>query len=389
MANYVGFPLGSNFGWGICGRYCTLELARLGETVLLPFVNPAQALPHDPLAAFELQRLLISQSRWERFERRGEVVQLDGPLLVAISGKNMTPSVNGVRGTRTVGYTFFEENVFDAAQIETARREYDVVATGSSWCTEILQNYGLANVATVIQGVDPHVFHPLPNSKALFRDRFVVFSGGKFEFRKGQDVVIRAYQVLQDKYRDVLLVNSWFNPWNGSRDTMAASPLIRFRPSDQPYVAAVNQLLAEHGIDVRRVITLPPQVNAMQAQVYHETDVGLFPNRSEGGTNLVLMEYMACGKPVIATNSTGHRDVVHSQNALVISSPKTVTINSPRGERLAEWPEPNLDETVAHLEWAYHHREQLAALGMNGAREMAARPWSRPAGEFARLLAGG
>ncbi len=41
----------------------------------------------------------------------------------------------------------------------------------------------------------------------------MVFSGGKFELRKGQDVVIRAYRVLQDRHPDVMLVNAWFNPW--------------------------------------------------------------------------------------------------------------------------------------------------------------------------------
>ena len=41
----------------------------------------------------------------------------------------------------------------------------------------------------------------------------MVFSGGKFELRKGQDVVIRAYRVLEDRHPDVMLVNAWFNPW--------------------------------------------------------------------------------------------------------------------------------------------------------------------------------
>ena len=40
-------------------------------------------------------------------------------------------------------------------------------------------------------------------------------------------------------------------------------------------------------------------------QVYQNTDVGIFPSRCEAGTNLVMMEYMACGKPAIATVGTG------------------------------------------------------------------------------------
>ena len=54
----------------------------------------------------------------------------------------------------------------------------------------------------------------------------------------------------------------------------------------------------------------PPE---LQRELYRNTDVGVFPNRCEGGTNLVLMEYMACGKPVIASCTSGHRDIVSEE----------------------------------------------------------------------------
>ena len=55
------------------------------------------------------------------------------------------------------------------------------------------------------------------------KDSFVIFSGGKFEFRKGQDIVIKAFRHLQDKYRDVNLITSWFNSWDFSFNTMSMS----------------------------------------------------------------------------------------------------------------------------------------------------------------------
>jgi hypothetical protein len=101
-----------------------------------------------------------------------------------------------------------------------------VIATGSSWCTSALKAKGLTNVVTVLQGVDPLSFNDSFAQKQFLADRFVVFSGGKFEFRKGQDVVLRAYKVLQDRYRDVTLVHAWYTHWEFSVRSMALSPHI-------------------------------------------------------------------------------------------------------------------------------------------------------------------
>ena len=95
---------------------------------------------------------------------------------------------------------------------------------------------------------------------------------------------------------------------------MRASPHLRWPAMTGKYGEAMTRLLAENGLDVSRVITLGPRPNALLARIYRNTDVGLFPNRCEGGTNLVLMEYMACGKPVVAVDATGHRDVVREEH---------------------------------------------------------------------------
>jgi len=369
---YLALPVGSTHGWGICGRYIAREMARLATVRLI--TDPFQTVGNEIEDRF-LKALLPPVSEFTGA----------APLLQGITGKDLMPCRPNLRGQPQIGYTFFEENILPAESIENARAQFDVVAAGSSWCKDVLQAHGLENVSTIIQGIDPRIFHPTPHGKDFFPGRFLVFSGGKFEFRKGQDLAIRAYKVLQDRHPDVMLVHSWYNPWSFSLDTMRASPYIRFAPSSTDYLAVMNQVLNDNGIDVSRVIELPPRPNALMAQYYHQTDVGLFPNRCEGGTNLVLMEYMGCGKPVVASWSTGHKDIVTGQNAILIRNMGRLHIRN--GESLvAVWDDPNLEETIEQLEWAYQNREKLKAIGLQAGADMLRFTWAETARRFLELL---
>jgi glycosyltransferase involved in cell wall biosynthesis len=384
---YIDFPLGSAHGWGVCGKYCTRELAQLTPTRMLAD-DFSPDVVGDSFEWHELLKYHFAPQRLAGFPRQGEVARLDAPLLECITGREMLPFSPKIRGTRTVGYSFFEDNILQPGWIENARRHYDWVATGSTWCTQVLREHGLEQVSTVVQGVDQRIFFPDSSEREFFRDRFVVFSGGKIEFRKGQDIVMRAYKVLQDRHADVVLVNSWFNPWPFSVHTMKATKLIRFNPPETApsYVGSINGVLVDNGIDVSRVVTMLPQHNRLMPRVYANTDVGLFPNRCEGGTNLVLMEYMACGKPVVASNVTGHADVLTRENALLIDAKGNTEIRDPAGEPVALWPEPDLDQAVAQLEYAYQNRDALRTVGERAGLDLKFWSWNRTAQAFLQLL---
>ena len=148
----------------------------------------------------------------------------------------------------------------------------------------------------------------------------------------------------------------------------------------------MNRILYENGIDLNRVINVLPRPNAQMARLYKNTDVGLFPNRCEGGTNLVLMEYMACGKPVIAAYSSGHKDIINPSNSVPIKKMKPLNINS-EGVLQAVWDDPDLEETIAHLEAAYQNRDTLKLIGEQAGSDLARITWKKTGQAFHRLLA--
>jgi glycosyltransferase involved in cell wall biosynthesis len=122
------------------------------------------------------------------------------------------------------------------------------------------------------------------------------------------------------------------------------------------------------------------------ARIYKNTDIGLFPNRCEGGTNLVLMEYMACGKPVIASYSSGHKDVINKDNSIMIKNMKSLSINEGSGARIATWDDPDLDETIEHLEWAYQNRDELKSYGLQAGNDLKELTWKRCAEKFVEVV---
>jgi glycosyltransferase involved in cell wall biosynthesis len=382
---YTVLPTGSFHGWGVCGKYIVKELSRLDGVRLLTEGLEFQNIQDE--FDYRLLRSVEVSEQEAAAIRSGVVSSLPWPLLQNIVDKTMRPAIPGLRGTRTVGYTFFEENILAPSFIETGKRCYDLVVAGSTWCEDVLRQHGLTNVSTIIQGVDPTIFNATHATKEYLEEKFVLFSGGKFELRKGQDLVLKAFKVLHDRYPDVILITSWYNHWAASMQTMCASPHIRFTPESGDYQTLMRKTLVGNGINPDRVITLPPYPNIMMTRMYRNTDIGIFPNRCEGGTNLVMMEYMACGKPVVASYNTGHRDVLSTGNSLMVTQMRPLSISA-NGQAVATWEEPNLDEIVANLDWAYHHREEARNIGARAASDMVGLTWGRTARMFHAALSG-
>ncbi len=329
-------PAGRAHGWGIAGEYLSREIAKL------PF--------------------------------------LEGVTLHCVSGHDLRPMDSGQWDRINIGYCFFEHEIETLRHTRRAARVWDFIVAGSSWCEYQLRIGGVRQTATVLQGIDPANFSQLP-----FRDddgRFIVFSGGKFEYRKGQDLVIAAMKIFMERHRDAFLACSWGNQWPFSVATMARSPHITFRTSDDDCTTILQRTLSENGIPPERVYLAPLVDNTLIKQIYQQTDLGLFPNRCEGGNNMVMCEYMACGRTVIANDTTGHGDVITDRNALPLTSYQPLLITTDNGAPSAIWYENSIEEILFRLESAYQNRSFCHEKGAIAAEEMKQLAWSKAARRF-------
>ena len=249
---YLILPLGNNFGWGVCGKYITKELSFITDVKLITSSDPRNV--GDELDYRFIIDKLIGKEEFKSI-REGITKEIAFPILKAMNNTNFLSIEPQLQGSKNVGYTFFEDNIIAPELIENAKKNFDVIVTGSYWCEEILREYGLENVSAIIQGVDPVIFNTVNSEKEYFKDKFVIFSGGKLELRKGQDIVIRAFKVLHDRHDDVILVNSWFNQWLFSMETIKGSKYINFEINTNDYMQLISRNLVNNGIDISRVIT--------------------------------------------------------------------------------------------------------------------------------------
>ncbi|OGU10251.1 MAG: glycosyl transferase family 1 [Geobacteraceae bacterium GWC2_58_44] len=329
----VSMPSGSTHGWGIAGSYLSREIAKLPpvEGVTLHCM-PRSLAPLKPEA-------------WD--------------------------AIN-------IGYCFFEDNIEILNFTREAGRRWDYIVAGSKWCEYHLRIGGVSNTCTILQGIDPSNFHPVAPPPD---DRFVVFSGGKFELRKSQDIVIAAMRVLMERHRDVWLSCSWTNQWPFSLATMASSPYIDYRHDEENFLELPQRTILANGLDPARVLAHPLVDNATMRQIFAASHVGLFPNRCEGGNNMVMCEYMACSRSVIASDTSGHADVINKNIAYPLTRYRPMVVAS-QGVQSAVWEEPLLEEVIETLEEVYRRRDELPEKGARAAAEMERLTWAGAARQF-------
>jgi len=197
------------------------------------------------------------------------------------------------RGPR-IGFPIFELDTF--SDIEKHHlNSVDRLFVCSEWAAETIRSNNIDVPTSVVPlGVDPDIFHVA--SATPLKSPTVFFNGGKWEVRKGHDILIEAFERAFKKDDNVEL-------W------MMTANLFNTPAEDNAWTSKYNN----------PKVKIFPRVRTQQ-EVYNimsQTDCGVFPSRAEGW-NLEALEMMACGKQVIITDCTAHTEYCSRQNAHLI-----------------------------------------------------------------------
>jgi len=390
----LAWQLSGVTGWGLYGLQLCLELLRRGETEPL-LLAPSALLELDPLQRRLMGPALQKQAAFQRY--LAELGPRDGARVAGPVAKSLLPGFRpmsaGERwvGAKELGVIFFEDTRIGPEDVERAKR-FDRIITGSTWNQGLLEAAGIAHSRLILQGVDPVRFHPQPRRR-LPGDPFVIWSGGKLEHRKAQDIVLEAFRRFHARHPDSLLLTAWQNVWPETVKDIARSPhrlgLPKLRPDRS---LDVEGWAKQAGLPAGAVVDCGLVPNQGLPALMAAAHCGLFPSRYESGTNLPAMETMAMGIPVILSRNTGHLDLIAlggpgaAPPCLVLGQQEAVAYVPPNMGSEG-WGESDVDEAVAHLEALYTDRAAAAALGAEGAAAMGGLRWSDQVGQWAALLA--
>lgn len=281
----ISWPPSTVHGWGIYALNLALQWSLDPEIEWLRWPH-SEGMMLDPLRADRIMQLISQPVRYESPD-----------IYLHALGNEFEPRRTSPI-ERTIGVIFFEKQL--SAEAIARAKQYPLVITGSTWNERTLLDAGVSQVRTIFQGVDRSLFHPAPRL-GLFGVRFAVFSGGKAEWRKGQDLVLDAFKVFSERRPDVVLVTAWQSRWPDL--ALEIGGVVTNGRVD------VKAWAAKAGVDPDKVIDIGIVHQPMMPQILRECDCAVFPNRVEGGTNLVAMEAMACGLATYVSSATGHLDL--------------------------------------------------------------------------------
>ncbi len=373
----LNWQLSLSSGWGIAG----LNMARImdldGRFKAVPLLPSAQLEYSSEV--FELLVAKLQRREQEVNKALGQAQEgrliCDFPVIHSVGNEiheeDMPyPGIPERVGSSNFAVVFFEFNSPNGFTTNNAKK-FDIIFGGSTWNSTVLKQHGLANVDTFLQGVDLELFQPRSKSQ---QERFVIFSGGKLEFRKGQDIVIAAFREFLKTHPDAVLATTWHNPWPKTMNGIVEAGKVEGVPQKNPDGDwGITEWASNNGVPSENFHDHGLVANQLMPEVFAQADVALFPNRCEGGTNLVAMEAMASGIPCILSANTGHMDLINEDNCYPLLKQSEVT----SFKNTKDWGESDVAEVVENLERVYTDRQEARRRGEQATKFMQDWSWEK------------
>jgi len=377
----LNWQLSLSSGWGIAGLNMARAMESDGRFKAVPLYPSIQLKSvREDLMGFSAKLRLREEevAKLTSEEKEGRLI-CDFPVVHSLGNelhfhKGLQRSDQPeCQGSQNYSIVFFEDNSPNEYTTENAG-QFEIIFGGSSWNTRVLKEHGLANIDTFLQGVDLGLFSP---KRKQDNEKFIIFSGGKLEYRKGQDIIVVAFREFVKNHPDAILATTWHNPWEESMAGIVDGGMVEGVPAKNrdgtfefPEWAGANGISPEHFHDCGLV------PNHLMPKLFSQVDVAVFPNRCEGGTNLVAMEAMASGIPCVLSTNTGHLDLIDEGNCYPLLQQGEITPKAGfAGTR--DWGESNVAEVVEHFERIYTDRAEARRRGEQATKFMQDWSWEK------------
>jgi glycosyltransferase involved in cell wall biosynthesis len=276
----------NSLGYGVAGLNILKALQKKAEVSLFPIGQPQVTNQEDATAV-----------------RKGmEVANTFDHKAPCIKIWHQNQMAERIGSGKFIGFPIFELDTFSDLE-KHHLQSCDELMVCSRWARDIVRKntdayanggFLLDQVHVVPLGVDAELFPPAPVRQD---DKTIFFNCGKWEIRKGHDILIKAFEKVLGHGEDAELWMMCSNPFNSPEEDARWHQLY-----NHPKVKLI------------------PRAET-QAEVYNimsQVDCGVFPSRGEGW-NLELLEMMSAGKHVVTTNYSAHTEFCTEENSGLVT----------------------------------------------------------------------
>jgi len=273
----------NSLGYGVVGWNVYKELAKLADVTLWYIGNditpPTQATSEDG------ERVRADIAKQDDLDYTAPILKIWHEFQLAERiGKGPLTALS-----------FCEVSELNTRRI-THLSSADKLVLPSEWMADITRRHlPDKSLCVVPMGVDRTVFNEFNNNPPPHVCTF--FNCGKWEVRKGHDILHRAFSEAFPTETDVQLLMMTENPFLSDQQKNYWEGLYR---------------------QDRRIKTMARVTHQQElAEIMSKVDCGVFPARAEGW-NLEALELMSMGKELIITNYSAHTQFCNSDNARLI-----------------------------------------------------------------------
>lgn len=265
--------------YGISGINTLLALEKLGHNVMAVSIS-------DRCDYFEDQPIQKALEKGKFFNKNAHCIRLFHQFALN----------HHVGNGLFVGWPIFETTEFSREE-KHQLSQVDLLFVCSNWAKGIIEQNGIKTPVKIVElGVNTDVFKPKFRVKD---DVFRFFFPGKFEVRKSFEIVTEIFErafSITDNIEIIFLPNNFFI---GEQNREWANFLMSSTLSSK--IKILDRLNNHHQV----------------SDLYNKCDCVVSFSKGEG-FNLPVLEGLACGKQVVATNYSAHTQYLNSNNSILV-----------------------------------------------------------------------
>ena len=271
-----------------------------------------------------------------------------------------------------VALTFFEVDRLKPIEVHMINNT-DTVLVASQWAKQTLENNGITtNIAVAPLGIDPAIFNTSVIESVKDQknnDNYIFCNVGKWEVRKGHDILIEIFNKAFNETDNVELWMVNFNPFLNQEENMAWVNL--YKNTKLGSKIKILPRFSQHS-ELAKLISL--------------SDCGIFPARAEGWNN-EIPEFFALDKPVITTNYSAHTEYCNPENAYLIDIDSLCpALDDKFFDGYGKWAnfgKKQQDQTVEYMRYVYHNNVRSNSAGLETAKTL---KWSNTSDIISQYL---